>query len=144
MTSGLRMRRSVAVVADAELTLLELIADEQILDDGDDLFAAEKIKAVPPTLELQETRALAVDPVEQVRVLCPDCLFRLKALEVARQRGTVETAIAEIGQEMRQPDATQEPAGDAHRVDAGLPRPVGQRRAVEYHRAGQALAIRRQ
>ena len=45
---------------------------------------------------------------------------------------------------MREPGAAQEAAGDAHRVDAGLPRPIGQRRAVEDRRADEALAVGRE
>ena len=39
--------------------LLELVADEQVLDDRDDLLAAQEVEAVPPALELEKALVLA-------------------------------------------------------------------------------------
>jgi hypothetical protein len=66
-----------AAVADAEPSLLELVADEQFLDDGEDLFTAQEIIAVPPPLELEKTLSFRVDVGEQARVLFPDRFIRL-------------------------------------------------------------------
>ena len=92
MTSGLRMRRQIgdAMRVDPNLALLQPVADEQVLDDGHHLLAAQAIEAVPPALEVEEPLLLGVDVGEEIGVLVPDGRFGLEALEVLREPGTVE------------------------------------------------------
>ena len=130
----------MAPVADPHEALLEAVADEQVLDDGDDLLPAQEVEAVPPALELQEALALGLDVGEQVGVLLPDG-FRPEVLEVLDEPGAVEAPLAEVRQQVDEPGAADEAAGDPHRVDAGLPGPVGQGRTVEDRRADEAGAV---
>ncbi len=113
-----------APLANAELALLQLVADEQVLDDGHDLLAAQEVKTVPPALEFEDALALAIDLVEEAGVFLPDRLLGFEVLEILGKPGTVEAAIAEVGHEMRQPGAAEEAAGDAHGVGAGIAGPV--------------------
>ena len=129
------------LIADLEQALLDLVADKQILDDGEDLLAAQEVEAPPPTLELKKALLLAVDVVEEVGVFLPNRLFRLEALEILRQPGTVEASIAEVGGQMRKPGATKQAAGQAHWVHAGFASPVRQGRAIQHHWPGQPLAV---
>src|SRR6266702_5775722 len=126
---------------DAKGTLLQPIADEQVSNDGKDLFTAEKVEATPPAFEPKKTLALAINMREQVRVFLPD-RFRSQSLEILHQPCAVEPAISEIGYQVRRPGSTEQATGDAHRVHAGITSPVGQRRSVQHNRAGETLAIR--
>src|SRR5262245_40973383 len=79
-----------------------------------------------------------------MRVLVPDRIARLEIFEILREPGAIEAPVAEIAQESRHPHAAEEAAGRAGRIDPGFTSPIGQRRAVEYRRAGERLAFRRQ
>src|SRR3546814_18627667 len=85
-----------AAHADAQESLLELVADEQVLDDGEDLLTAQEVEAVPPALELEKSLALGVDAGEEMGVLLPDRPFRLEVFEILRHPRAVDAAI-EIG-----------------------------------------------
>ncbi len=85
-----------ATLADADLALFQLVADEQVLDDRDDLLAAEEIEPAPPAFELQESFALAVDLVEEPRIFLPDRLFGLEIGEVLHQPRAIEPAAAKV------------------------------------------------
>src|SRR3990172_3620429 len=51
-----------AVVVDPHPPLLQLVADEQVLDDRYDFLAAQPVEAIPPALEVEEAIRLRVDP----------------------------------------------------------------------------------
>lgn len=115
---------SSATLASLEKTLFKLVADEQVFNNRKDLFPTQEIKTVPPTLELQKTRLLTVDVGEELGVLLPNSLFGLEVLEILRQPGSIEAAIAQVGRQMRQPAAAKEPSGKTHRIDTGLASPI--------------------
>src|SRR5262249_16924856 len=50
-----------AMLVDPHPALLQLVADEEILDDRHHLLAAEPMKPTPPSLELEKALALRVD-----------------------------------------------------------------------------------
>ena len=129
-----------AVFANPQRALFQAVADEQILDDCQDFFAAEEIEAAPPALEREKPLALGIDVGEQVGVFFPYC-FRLQVLEILNQPGAVQPSISEVGQEVGRPSATEEASGNAHRVDAGIARPIGERRTIEDNWPRQALTI---
>lgn len=70
-----------AALANGKFTLLELVADEKILDDGEDFLAAQEIEAIPAPLELETAFSLGVDVREEVRVFFKD-RFRLQIIEI--------------------------------------------------------------
>ena len=127
---------------DLNLALLQPVADEQVLDDGDHLLPAQPIEPVPPAFEVQESLLLGVDVRKEVGILVPDGRLGLEALEVLREPGSVEATQPKVCKVVRQPHAAHEPGGDAHGIEAGLFRPIGERRTVQYHRSGEALAVR--
>ena len=90
-------------VADTQESLLELVADEQVLDDGEDLLSAQEVEAVPPALEFEKPLALRVDVGEEIGVLLPDGLFRLKILEILRKPGAIKAAATKIRRQVGQP-----------------------------------------
>src|SRR3546814_19523769 len=100
-----------AAHADAKESLLELVADEQVLDDGEDLLTAQEVEAVPPALELEKSLALGVDAGEEMGVLLPDRPFRLEVFEIPRQPRAVDAAIAEVGRQMGWPGADRNSVG---------------------------------
>src|SRR4051794_5187121 len=130
----------MATLTDLDLPQLEAVAHKQVLDNGDDLFPAQEIEAVPPALELQEPLPLAVDVSEEVGVLLPHGLG-LQVLEVLNEPSAVEPSHAEVREEVNEPRAAAKAAGDPHRIDPGLTGPVRQRGAVEHRRSDQAGAV---
>lgn len=48
------------------LAPFEIVADEQVLDDGDDLLAPETVRPVPPSLEVQRPSAGLIDVGKEV------------------------------------------------------------------------------
>src|SRR6266700_4970519 len=60
-----------APVADAKGALCQPIADEQVSNDGKDLFTAEEVETAPPAFEPEKALALAIDMGKQVRVFLP-------------------------------------------------------------------------
>lgn len=83
-----------ASLTDLEQALLNLVTDEQILNNGEDLLAAKKVEAPPPTLELQEAVLLAIDIGEEGGVFLPDRFFGLEVFEILREPGAVEASVA--------------------------------------------------
>src|SRR4051812_49838894 len=79
----------MAALADLDLPQLEAVAHKQVLDDGDDLFPAQEVEAVPPSFELKEPLPLAVDGAEEVGVFLPHGL-RLQVLEVLNEPSAIE------------------------------------------------------
>src|SRR5215471_18357416 len=67
-----------AVVAEPNFALLELVADEQVLQDGDHLVAAEPVIAAPPAFELEKSLALGVDAGEEIGILLPNGFGRVE------------------------------------------------------------------
>jgi hypothetical protein len=57
ITSGLRIAVRSASHASQILSLLEPLADEEVLDDGDDLVAAQGVEARPPPARTPGARA---------------------------------------------------------------------------------------
>ena len=112
---------------DFKLATFQLVTDEEILDDGDNLFLAQAIEAGPPALKVQKSLALAVDVGKQLVVLLPQSICRLKGFEVGRQMGAIKAPAPQIRQQVRHPGAAQQPAGEAHGINAGFAGPVGQR-----------------
>src|SRR5690606_18473860 len=87
-------------VGRGDLAARELVADEELVDDGGDLLAVHQEVAAPPALELQEARRLGVGLVEKVVVLRPPGVARVHLLEVQHQAGPVEAAVAQVAREM--------------------------------------------
>src|SRR5574337_145777 len=75
---------SSATLANPEKPLFNLIADEQVLNDRENLFSAQEIKTVPPAFELQKAFLLAVNVGEELGVLFPNGLFGLEVFEILR------------------------------------------------------------
>src|SRR5574337_388299 len=75
---------SSATQANLEKALFKLVADEQVLNDREDLFSAQEIKTVPPAFELQKAPLLTVNVGEELGVLFPNGLFGLEVLEILR------------------------------------------------------------
>ena len=115
-----------AVVVNDDLAVLQMVADKQITRNRQHFLAGDLIEAVPPAFELQETVALALRLREQGVVLLKYA-FRPQCLEVLDKPGAVEASGTEVGDPVRRPDATSEPAQETHRVDAPLTGPVRQR-----------------
>ncbi len=113
-----------ASVTDAHLTPFQFVANEQVLDDRHNFLAAEEIESAPPAFKFKKPLALGVYPVEKPGIFFPNRLLGLQVGEVLHQPRPVETAVAEIGHEMRQPGAAQQSARDAHRVHTRFPGPV--------------------
>lgn len=92
-----------ATLADPEQILLDLVADKEILDNGEDLLAAQKVETIPPTLELEKAILFVIDVAESMGVFLPNCFLGFEVLKVLRQPGAAEQA-----------------AGHTHRVGAGF------------------------
>jgi len=125
---------SNAMRVDLDLSLLKPVADEQVLDDGDHLLAAQPIEAVPPPLEVEKPLLLGVDVREEIGVLIPNGRLRLQTLEVLCQPGAIEAIEPEVCEVVRQPNAAHEAGGNAHGINPWLAGPIGERRAIQYHR----------
>ncbi len=95
-----------AALAHPQQALFELVADEEIFDDGEHFFTTQEVEAVPPAFEFKKPVALLIDLSEQVRIFFPNRL-RLQVLEVLYKPRTIEPAIAEIGSKMREPCPAQ-------------------------------------
>jgi len=117
-----------AVGTNLELASLKAVADEQILDYGHHLLAAEKVEAIPPAFEFEKALALLVDMREEIGVLLPNT-FRFEVLEVLDQPCAVEPAITEISGQMSEPSSAKKATGNTCRVDSGFSGPIWQRRA---------------
>src|SRR6185503_16008104 len=110
-----RLQVEIPSRSEARLALRQLVADEEIADDPADLFLVEEVEAAPPALEVEEAPGLGVDVLEQVIVLAPERVGRIEGLEVLHEPRAVELAAAEIRGEKREPRASQQAAGVAHR-----------------------------
>src|SRR6266568_1383244 len=87
-----------AAITDANFALLQLVADEEIFHDGNYLFPAEPIVAAPPAFEFEETPAFTIGAGEEVGIFLPYGFGWFEGLEILREPGAIEPAIAEIGQ----------------------------------------------
>ena len=75
--------------ADLKAALLDVVADEQVLDDGNDLFTIQEEKAAPPALEIEKPLALALGVVEKGHRTCRTAHARgsiARSSEPARRR----------------------------------------------------------
>ena len=126
---------------DHHLALLDMVADEQVANDGQDLFAPQLVKTVPPALELEKSLLLPLRLSEHLVVLLPHA-FWPQGFEVLDQPRAVETSVAQVGREVLRPNAAQRTARQSHRVDVGFTGPVRQRGTVQDRKAGFAIAVR--
>jgi hypothetical protein len=129
-----------AMVANPQRSLFQAVAHKEVLDDCENFFAAEKIKAAPPALEGQKSLALRIDMKEQIGVFLPHC-FRLQRLEILDEPGAVEPTITKIGSQVRQPGAAEKPAGNTHGIDAEVTRPIGEWRSIEDNRPDETFTV---
>ena len=122
----------------------ELVADEQLVDDGLDFPAVEVDVPAPPALEPEIARGLGVDVGVQVVLLGPQGVGGILVLEILHQKSAVELAMAEIAGERGEPAAAEQAARVAHRVFAVHAAPIGQRRPGDDDRAEQLGTHRRE
>ena len=110
-----------------ELGRRQLVADEQVVDDVLHLLGVEQDMPAPPALEAQITRRLGVDVGVEIVLLGPERVGWVQALEVVRQPGPIEDAVAHVAGQCGEPAPAHQPARVAHRVHAAHPVPVGER-----------------
>src|SRR6516225_6151085 len=83
-----------AAVANANFTLLQLIADEEIFDDGNHLFSAKPIVTAPPAFKFEKALTFAIDVGKEIGVFFPYGLCGLQRLKILRKPSPVKPAIA--------------------------------------------------
>src|SRR5262245_14045395 len=92
-----------AVLVNPNLSLLQLVADKEILDNRHDLSAAEPVKPTPPSFELEKALTFRVNICEQIGILVPNSILRLEVFEILSEPGAIEAPVAEIAKETRHP-----------------------------------------
>ena len=114
-TIGERMLRRSIVVPSERLdhSGRELVADEQLVDDGLDFLAVQVDVPAPPPLEAEIARGLGVDLGVQVVLFGPQGVCGILVLEILHQPGAVEFAAAEIAGERGEPAAAEQAAASS-------------------------------
>src|SRR5262245_35104657 len=112
------------IIAKIERALFELVADEEMIDDFNHLFATEAVPGIPPALEFEEPFFFPIEVEKEVGIFVPDGGLGFQRLEVLDEPSAIEPTVTEIADKIRQPAPAKETAGKPHGVGPGLPRPI--------------------
>ena len=91
------------------VSLFQLITNEEVVDNRKNLVAAQEIKSAPPAFEAEKALSLGIDMGKEIRVLLPYRLG-LQVLEILYEPGAIEPPATQIGSEMRQPSTAKKAA----------------------------------
>ena len=92
-------------VARDQLGAGEPVADEQVVDDVLHLLRIQEDVSAPVLLEAEIARRFGVDVGVKVILLAPQRIGRIEVLEVLHEPRAVETPVAEVAREGREPAA---------------------------------------
>src|SRR5262245_23630935 len=84
------------IIAKIERALFEFVADEEMIDDFNHLFATEAVPGIPPALEFEEPFFFPIDVEKEVGIFVPDGGLGLQRLEVLNEPSAVEPAVTKV------------------------------------------------
>src|SRR6516162_10121382 len=90
-----------------DLSLGEMIADEQLVDDKLDLLGIQIDMPSPPLLKTKIARGLGVDLGVEDELLSPQRIRRILVFEILHKPRAIELTVAKITRERCQPTAAQ-------------------------------------